>query len=185
MGGTSDRASGNTAHYTTWPRQAGRVPKSDWSRTRICIGYGYVTAWNSISVPTLMLPTPIAVNPSQKLDWYEDHMPEKLGQAKTIFIQAVSTPVKADPNQLTNYVTYSFESTGKEPMLLRLQISQTCPVRRQQLAFWVLGGRVAARERACLSNERWTRILMIWRKGLVLSHIGRCVEINIGPNTIL
>ena len=29
---------------------------------------------------------PSAVNPSQKLDWYEDHMPERLDDAKAILI---------------------------------------------------------------------------------------------------
>ena len=88
---------------------------------------------------------PSAVNPSQKLDWYEDHILERLGDAKAIFIQAVCTSEKADPSCLTNHVTYSFKSTGKELMLLRPQIRfrWIYLVRRQQLAFWVLGSLVA------------------------------------------
>ena len=31
----------------------------------------------------------VAVNPSQKLDCFQDHMPEKYGDAKAIFVQAV------------------------------------------------------------------------------------------------
>lgn len=47
--------------------------------------------------PNFTMP-PTAVNPSQKLDWYEDHMPERLDEAKEIFIHAVSIPAKAAPS---------------------------------------------------------------------------------------
>ena len=39
-------------------------------------------------MPNLMVK--IAVNPTQKLDWFEDNMPEKVYEVKQIFVQAVS-----------------------------------------------------------------------------------------------
>ena len=35
------------------------------------------------------LPIGTAVNPSQKLDWFQNHIPEKYGNTKAIFVQAV------------------------------------------------------------------------------------------------
>ena len=39
-------------------------------------------------MPNLMVK--IAVNPTQKLDWFEDNMPEKVYEAKQFFVQVVS-----------------------------------------------------------------------------------------------
>ena len=129
--------------------------------------------------PNFTMP-PTAVNPSQKLDWCEDHMPERLDEVKEIFIHVVSIPAKAAPScgWLTNYLTHSFESTGKDQ---HPQIGQTYLVRRQQVAFLVLGG-LAIEQWTHLLNEKWSHTLMTWRKGLELSHIGRWVGINVCIN---
>ena len=86
MGRVSDRASRNEAHYTAWFRQTHQLSKSYGARTCLCAGHGYVVWFYCVS----NLMAKIAVNPSQKLDWFEDNMPEKVQEAKGIFVQAVS-----------------------------------------------------------------------------------------------
>ena len=43
----------------------------------------------SMSITWSYLPIQIAVNPLQKLDWFQKHTPEEYGEAKAIFVQAV------------------------------------------------------------------------------------------------
>ena len=86
MGGTPGSAHRNCAYCTVWPWQADELSNSHQTCTSVCVGRVcclllYIFCGLSLHF--------IAVNPSQKLDWFQDHMPEKYGNAKAIFVQAV------------------------------------------------------------------------------------------------
>ena len=53
----------------------------------------YMLAMGMLTISMLItwsyLPIQIAIDPSQKLDWFQKHMPEEYGEAKAIFVQAV------------------------------------------------------------------------------------------------
>ena len=74
------------SHCTVGPWQTYQLSKSHGTCTCLCAGYGYVIWFYCL--PNLTVK--IVVNPTQKLDWFEDNMPEKVYEPKQIFVQAVS-----------------------------------------------------------------------------------------------
>ena len=87
VGGVSGSPPRDSTHCPARSWQAHWLSYSCWTGTSIHAGNGYIVDYCYIAWP--YLPIRAAVDPSQKLDWFYNHMPEKYGDAKAIFIQAV------------------------------------------------------------------------------------------------
>lgn len=87
VGGVSGRPPRDSTHHPARSWQARWLSYSCWTGTGVCAGNGYIIDYCYIAQPYLPIRT--AVNPLQKLDWFHNHMLEKYGDAKAIFVQAV------------------------------------------------------------------------------------------------
>ena len=80
---------------------------------------GWVGVWFTIGISSIVICTGwsyltihIAVNPLQKCDWYQGHIPEQYGDVKAIFLQVVCTGCcTAYHNLFTKCINHNFIHT--------------------------------------------------------------------------